>query len=92
VRSFLVRLDSQKDRERVVPRIFRNALRARIAVVAPARGALFRVADCRGRYFRRIEAADPHRIVGVYQLRGDRDALLEALMEDMRDAAATRLA
>jgi hypothetical protein len=27
-------------------------------------------------------------IVGVYQLRGDRDALIEALMEDMRDAAA----
>lgn len=86
---FLVRLDTQKHRDRVLPRLFRNATRAPIAILAPPRaGKLFRVVDTGSRQYRRALKSDSDSIVGVYHLRGDRDGLIEALMEDMRDAAA----
>lgn len=64
----------------------------------PARGVrttkrdahLVAVALTTGKFFKRVAAFEPDRIVGVYRSKGDPARLLEALMEDMNDVA-TRL-
>lgn len=94
---FRIRIDTQRDRDRVLPRLFRNALNSTIAVIYPPRaGKLCYVApthravlaDGKLHYYQRVSMQDPDRIIGVYRNTGDPVALLEALMEDLRDAAA----
>jgi hypothetical protein len=86
---FRIRVDSQRDRDRVLPRLFRNALNGTIAIFYPPRaGKLVYVAPTHQHYYQRIAMQDPDRIIGVYRNTGDPVALLEALMEDLRDAAA----
>lgn len=89
VKTFAFNVETEARRKKILPRLVRCAMRGRIAILSgTAKSKLFRVVDARGRKFETVCLLDPDRVVGVYELRGREDDLIEAIMEDLRDAAA----
>lgn len=90
--SFRICIDTTEDRNRVLGAVVRAAMRTEIALIRPPRpGMLFRIAATSRRYFKRVFLTEPARIVGIYRITVDNVGyMIDALLEDMRDAAHER--
>lgn len=94
--AFRIPLSTQRQRDKWLVKLFKLALREEFALVAPPERVsprqktshLVAVAPLHRPFFKRVMKTEPGRIIGIYRFNGDHAALLTALMEDIRDAAA----
>ena len=81
-----LRLTSKNDLARAIAKVFRGALLQPVALIAKPRtryAAVVQLVAVDSDQFRKAESLWADHIVGTYQLQADRDALLDAIMEDL---------
>jgi hypothetical protein len=74
---------SKNDLEQSSALVFRAATTQKVAIVKTRSGKGLFVVNTDCEFFEEIEEHEPARIVGVYADRGDKDALLSAITEDI---------